>query len=92
MKKTILSLSIIFATMSSYAQKYEFQTLIDLDATPVVSQGKTGTCWSFSTSSFLESEIMRKTNKHIDLSEMYTVRNIYPEKIENYILSYSKSR
>ncbi|WP_121966586.1 C1 family peptidase [Myroides sp. N17-2] len=92
MKKTLLSLSIFFAVMSSYAQDYDFQTLVDIDATPVISQGKTGTCWSFSTSSFLESEIIRKTNKHIDLSEMYTVRNIYPEKIENYILRQGKTQ
>ncbi|MCC9043964.1 C1 family peptidase [Myroides sp. M-43] len=92
MKKTLLSLSILFVGLSSYAQEYDFHTIIDLDATPVISQGKTGTCWSFSTSSFLESEIMRKTNKHIDLSEMYTVRNIYPEKIENYILRQGKTQ
>lgn len=92
MKKTLLSLSIFFAVLGSYAQKYDFQTLVDIDATPVISQGKTGTCWSFSTSSFLESEIIRKTNKHIDLSEMYTVRNIYPEKIENYILRQGKTQ
>lgn len=92
MKKTILSLSILLATMSTYAQEYDFQNIINIDGTPVTSQGKTGTCWSFSTSSFLESEIIRKTNKHIDLSEMYTVRNIYPEKIENYILRQGKTQ
>jgi bleomycin hydrolase len=30
-----------------------------------VSQGRTGTCWSFSTTSFLESEVYRIHNKKV---------------------------
>lgn len=92
MKKLIISMSLLFAVMNSYAQQYEFQNIIDIDANPVISQGNTGTCWSFSTSSFLESEIIRIKGKHIDLSEMYTVRNTYPKKIENYILRQGKAQ
>ena len=44
-----------------------------------ISQGNTGTCWCFSTSSFYESEIKRISGKEVDLSEMYTV---YWEHIE----------
>ena len=40
---------------------------------PPVSQGLTGTCWSFSTTSYYESEIYRLTKRSIKLSEMYTV-------------------
>jgi bleomycin hydrolase len=76
---------ICFFTLAN-AQSYDFKTVIDLDATDVISQGNTGTCWSFSTSSFLESEIMRITGKTIDLSEMYNVRNTYPKKAWNYVM------
>jgi bleomycin hydrolase len=38
-----------------------------------INQGITGTCWSFSATSYLESEIYRLTNQKIKLSEMYTV-------------------
>ncbi|MEX0274202.1 MAG: C1 family peptidase [Flavobacteriaceae bacterium] len=75
-----------------FAQSYDFKTKIDLDATPVISQGRTGTCWSFSSTSFLESEIMRISGKTIDISEMYTVRNTYPKKLENYILRQGKAQ
>ncbi|MHC5354107.1 C1 family peptidase [Myroides sp. LJL115] len=92
MKKIIISLSLLFMASGAMAQKYDFKTIIDLDAYPVTSQGNTGTCWSFSTSSFLESEIMRISNKRIDLSEMYNVRNTYPKKIENYITRQSKAQ
>src|SRR4051812_49300889 len=37
------------------------------------SQGETGTCWCFSTTSFYESEIKRLSNQDIQLSELYTV-------------------
>ena len=66
--------------------------MVDLDATDVISQGSTGTCWSFSTSSFLESEIIRLTGKKIDLSEMYNVRQTYPKKAWNYVMRQGKTQ
>ena len=67
--------------------KFEFKKVISHDASPVESQGRTGTCWSFSALSFLESEIMRinKTNKPILLSEMFIVRKAYEAKAQKYI-------
>ena len=46
----------------------------------VISQGNTGTCWCFSTTSFYESEIQRQTGKKVKLSEMYTVYWEYVER------------
>ena len=50
-----------------------------------VSQGRTGTCWAFSTTSFLESEVYRIHQKKVKLSEMYTVYWEYLEKAARYI-------
>ncbi len=50
-----------------------------------VSQGNTGTCWSFSTTSFIESEIKRLNKKEIKLSEMYNVYWEYVEKAKAFI-------
>ena len=83
----------IFTSLALSAQeKYNFTTVIDLETTPVISQGRTGTCWSFSSTSFLESEIIRLTGKQIDLSEMYTVRNTYPKKAENFVMRQGKAQ
>jgi len=66
--------------------RYQFKKVIQLDATPVESQGKTSTCWSFSALSFFESELMRMGNKNVvPLSEMYIVRKAYELKATKYI-------
>ena len=78
--------------MISAQETYKFTDVIDLDATPVISQGNTGTCWSFSTSSFIESEIMRLTGKSVDVSEMYNVRNTYPKKANIYVSRQGKAQ
>lgn len=52
---------------------------------PPVSQGNTSTCWSFSTTSFLESEVYRINKFQVKLSEMYTVYWEYVEKARRYI-------
>ena len=65
---------------------YVFTKVSHLDATPVQSQGWTGTCWSFSALSFFESELIRQGNENPDLlSEMFIVRKAYESKSDKYI-------
>lgn len=65
---------------------YAFTQLAHLDATPVQSQGNTGTCWSFSSLSFFESEMIRMGTASPDiLSEMFVVRKAYEAKAEHYV-------
>lgn len=92
MKKIFFFFGILLTSILSAQEAYKFTTVTDLEATPVISQGVTGTCWSFSSISFLESEIIRLTGKNIDLSEMYQVRNTYPLKAENYIMRQGKAQ
>lgn len=53
--------------------------------TSVKNQNKSGTCWSFSGTSFLEEDIMKKGGPELDLSEMYAVRKCYIDKAKKYI-------
>ncbi|MEM0516986.1 MULTISPECIES: C1 family peptidase [Aequorivita] len=92
MKHFILFFVLLFTVTLSSQEIYKFTTVTDLETTPVLSQGITGTCWSFSSTSFLESEIIRLTGKNIDLSEMYQVRNTYPLKAENFIMRQGKAQ
>jgi bleomycin hydrolase len=50
-----------------------------------VSQGRTGSCWCYSTTSLFESEVYRLQKKQVKLSEMYTVYWEYVEKAKYYI-------
>ncbi len=50
-----------------------------------ISQGRTGTCWCFSTTSFFESEINRQFNVKVKLSEMHTVYYEYLEKAKRFV-------
>ena len=56
------------------------------------SQGLTGTCWCYCSTSFLESEIYRQTNKELKLSIMYTVYWEAVEKARRYVSERGDSR
>lgn len=73
------------ATTNKKNSLYQLTPLNTVDATTVKDQCKTGTCWSFSTLSFFESELIRRGKGDHDLSEMYVVRCAYIEKAINYI-------
>ncbi len=50
-----------------------------------ISQGRTGTCWSFSSTSFIESEVYRQTGLKVKLSEMFTVYYEYVERAKYFV-------
>jgi bleomycin hydrolase len=60
--------------------------LKEVSHTPVKNQALTGTCWSFSMISLIESQSIKKGLGELDISEMFIVRSIYREKAKNYIL------
>lgn len=71
---------------NSEKSNYSFKKVYHHDATPVQSQGNTGTCWSFSALSFFESELIRMGVKNPPvLSEMYIVRKAYEMKADKFI-------
>ena len=52
---------------------------------PPISQGNTGTCWDFSTTSFFESEVYRLYHKKVKISEAFTFYNEYILKAKEYV-------
>ncbi len=94
MKRIFLSAIALSLALAVNAQEltnaegssYIFKEIARHDATPVLSQGYTGTCWSFSALSFFESEMIRKGNENPPvLSQMYVVRKAYEGKAEKYV-------
>jgi bleomycin hydrolase len=79
-QETVLAMD--FARVVRPNKVWEFTQLAHL---PPVRQGKTGTCWSFSTTSFLESELRRMGKAEVKLSEMFIVYWEYVEKARRFI-------
>ncbi len=71
-----------FSTINSPASADEFTKYWHNQP---VSQGFSGMCWCFSTTSFFETEIYRLTKRQIKLSELYTVYWEYLEKARRFI-------
>lgn len=88
----LANLSIAGIAQDSSSKAYKrpglpgFVVVKESAATPVKNQSATGTCWSFSTTSLVESQELKNNLGEFNLSEMFTVRNIYIEKARNYIL------
>lgn len=67
---------------------FQFKDIKTCKITSVKNQNKSGTCWCFATSSFIEDEILRQGGDSLDLSEMFTVRHCYDDKAERYVRMY----
>jgi bleomycin hydrolase len=50
-----------------------------------ISQGNTGTCWSYSTTSFYESEVKRLHNKEVRLSPIWNAYWEFVEKAKRFV-------
>ena len=67
------------------APGYQFTDVKVIETTPVKDQSRSGTCWCFSTLSFLESEIIKAGGEPMHLSEMWIVRHSFMDKAEKYV-------
>ena len=98
LKKTLSTMLVIAVAMTSaFAQKkgkkeaekpagYQFTVVKENPITPVKNQASSGTCWSYSTISFLESEAIKNgAPVDIDLAEMYPVWNGYADKAVKFV-------
>lgn len=84
MKRTLLPL-LCLAAGSLFAQAPKFTVIKSNAATPVKNQGMSGTCWCFSSTALVESELLFKQQPESDLSEVFTVYSLYIDKAEKYI-------
>jgi bleomycin hydrolase len=66
-------------------ESFKFTDVINLATTSVKNQGSSGTCWSYSTNSFLESEMTRIGKQPVELAQIFSARNVYVEKGKNYV-------
>ncbi len=100
MKKQIIIAAAALLTISAAAQAQAPRPKIDYDfqfttvkANPITSvknQASSGTCWAYSTISFVESEIIRLNGikdeaAYPDLSEFFVVSHSYSDRADKYV-------
>jgi len=73
------------ADLSAFARPADLNEFTRLFHLPPVEQGKTGTCWSFATTSLLESELRRQGKAEVKLSEMFVAYWEYVEKARRFV-------
>ena len=97
--KKILSLALLALCLNTFAQRapspvkakdYQFTTVKENPVTSIKNQYRSGTCWCFSTISFLESEIIKAKNLkdpalYPDFSEMFVVRKAYYDRAIKFV-------
>lgn len=84
--KVLITVLISIYSFTLTAQGYIFTDVVRNPATPVKNQASSGTCWSYATAAFLESELLRMGKGEFDLAEMYVVRINYLNRMDdNYL-------
>lgn len=99
MKKILVVLSAFLAAgLAANAQKakvdfpeYKFTTVLENPVTSIKDQHRSGTCWAYSTISFVESEVIRINNitdpeKYPDFSEFFVVSHSYSDRADKYVM------
>ena len=57
-----------------------FTTVKEIPITSIKNQSRSGTCWAYSTLSYFEAEILKKSGKTYDLSEMFIANQDYIDR------------
>ena len=89
MRKTLVAaLLALVATGANAADKKEgatsnkpvFTVVKQIPITSIKDQNRSGTCWDYSTLSYFEAEILKKTGKTYDLCESFVANKTYMER------------
>lgn len=72
------------------SEGYSFTIEKSLPTTSVKDQHRTGTCWSFAATSYIESELLRTGKGEYDLSELFFVRKAYEMKADKFVRMHGK--
>lgn len=96
-RKTFFIALLVCTALSAHAQGSQTEpltfTVTKANAiTPVKNQNRSGTCWAYASMAFFESEILRKTGKIYDLSEMFVANKDYMDCAVFHVRMHGDSR
>ncbi|MBR5083666.1 MAG: aminopeptidase, partial [Prevotella sp.] len=72
--------------------KDEYTVIVQNPITPVKDQNRSGTCWAYASLAYFESEILRKTGRVYDLSEMFLANKDYMDCAVYHVRMHGESR
>ena len=90
-RKSVLIAALGLMSLSAVAQDapkeegFVFTTVKENPITSIKDQNRSSTCWSFSSLSFLEAELLRLGKGTYDLSEMFVVHHTMVDRAVNYV-------
>ncbi len=87
MKNSLCALALLFVLglQASAQQTEQFEIVQLVTTTPLKDQQSSGTCWSFATTSFFETEAIRLGRDAVSLSPIFYVAPTYMGKAEKFI-------
>ena len=89
MKKTLVIALLALVSMGASAEQKKdsvksnkpvFTVVKENKITSIKDQNRSGTCWDYSTLSFFEAEILKKTGKTYDLCESFVANKTYMDR------------
>ena len=96
MNKYIILFLFLCSTLSLPAQEKKqplvFTTVKSNPITSIKNQNRSGTCWAYASMAYFESEILRKTGKVYDLSEMFVANKDYMDCATYHVRMHGDSR
>ena len=97
MNRYFLTAFMLVTTVSMKAQLPSFDAdkytvIVENPITPVKDQNRSGTCWAYASMAYFESEILRKTGRVYDLSEMFVANKDYMDCAVYHVRMQGESR
>lgn len=82
---------LLFAQSENEVQQASIHLIDSVKCTEVKDQSQSPTCWVFGTNSLFESDLIKKYNISVNLSEMFIARYAYIDKLNKYLATKGKT-
>jgi len=83
--------TLLYAQPSGETQRSSIRLTDSVICTEVKDQAHSPTCWVFGTNSLFESDMIKKYDVKLDLSEMFIARYAYIDKLNQWLITKGKT-
>ncbi len=87
----IITSPLLYAQPASEAHRPTIHLTDSVFCTEVKDQSQSPTCWAFGTNSLFESDLLKKQNLRLNLSEMFIARYAYIDKARKWLATKGKT-